>query len=170
MLLKLRRLLLEKAGFAVLGASSAEQALATIAEGDFDLLVIGCEVTSDARERLLRNCSKVPTVALYCGDTPEVSADAVCDCLDNPELLVNTIQSLLLNARAGDGAKAQGFTRIALERGIAVSVCSFCYRFVAYGSREADLRKSERAHVCPEMRAAKTKRPDDTSAARAGGA
>jgi DNA-binding response OmpR family regulator len=40
MLLKLRRLLLEKAGFSVIDASSVEQAFGVIAEGGFDLLVM----------------------------------------------------------------------------------------------------------------------------------
>src|SRR5512146_1769599 len=72
MLLKLRQLLLEQEGFSVLAASSVEQALGMIAEGGFDVLVVGCDVVGDARELLLRQGSKVPTLVLYCGDTPQV--------------------------------------------------------------------------------------------------
>ncbi len=152
MLLKLRQLLLEKAGFAVLPASSVEQAVGLMAQGHVDLLVIGCDVVGESRERLLRQPSKVPTVVLYCGQAPKVSANAVCDCLEDPKLLVDTVQSVLVRARTAPERKnSSGFTRIALDRGIAVSVCTYCYRFVTYGSREAELQKWEQAHVCAEM-------------------
>jgi DNA-binding response OmpR family regulator len=153
MLLKLRQLLLEKEGFSVLPASSVEQALGLIADGGFDLLMVGCDVDGPPRELLLRQCSKVPTLVLYCGNAPDVAADSMCDCLEDPRLLVNTIQALLLHAKSAPsrkGSNGTGFTRIALERGIAVSVCKSCYRFITYGSREQDLKQWERAHVCPD--------------------
>jgi hypothetical protein len=95
----------------------------------------------------------VPTVVLYCGDLPDVAATALCDCLDDPEFVVTTVQSLLASAKAASLGRnpRNGFTRVALDRGIAVSVCTSCYRFVTYGSREDDLQESERAHVCAVM-------------------
>ncbi len=157
MLLKLRQLLLENAGFSVLPVSSVEQAIAQIREGDFDLLIIGCDVVGEARELLLRENTQVPTVVLYCGNAPEVATNAVCDCLEDPKLLVNTVQSLLLTRKKAPprkGSSGNGFTRIALERGIAVSVCTSCYRFITYGSREDELQTWERAHVCAERQEA----------------
>ncbi len=153
MLLKLRRLLLEKAGFAVIDASSVEQALGMIAEGSFDLLVIGCDVVGETRELLLRQDWRVPTIVLYCGDAPDVAATAVCDCLDDPKFLVSTIQALLASARAVSSRRDTNnrFTRITLDRGIVVSVCTSCYRFITYSSHEDDLQESERAHVCADM-------------------
>lgn len=156
MLLKLRQVLLEREGYSVVAARSVEQALGLIAEGDVDLLVVGCDVEGQSRERLLRQATNIPTLVLYCGDTPEVAANAVCDCLGDPKLLVDTVQSLLLSAKSPSRRNSTGtrFTRIALERGIAVSVCTSCNRFITYGSSEDDLQQWERAHVCEQALAA----------------
>jgi DNA-binding NtrC family response regulator len=97
-----RNRVLEFAGFDVVGCFSCDGALDRFQLEAFAAVVIGHSVPETLRLGLVRGMKQakphIPVVVVQ--ETGEygqdlIEADAVCDSLDNPELLINTISRLI---------------------------------------------------------------------------
>jgi len=104
-----RQLILERAGFEVVSASSLEDAVA-ICQNAFALFILGQTSSPDEQVRLARILRKkspgIPLLELHSHGTPYVpKSDYSVETLDGPEALVLTVQRILQKAEPASEKK-----------------------------------------------------------------
>ncbi len=97
-----RNRVLEFAGFDVVGCFNDEGTLDRLRSELFEAVVIGHSVPDGIRLRLVRGIKRarprIPVVVVQeAGESGQdlIEADAVCDSLDNPEVLIKTVSRLI---------------------------------------------------------------------------
>jgi DNA-binding NtrC family response regulator len=97
-----RNRVLEFAGFDVVACFRGSGAMERLRSERFEAVVIGHSVPDGMRLRLLREVKRLkpqlPVVVIYkAGESGQdlVEADAVCDSLESPELLIKTVSHLI---------------------------------------------------------------------------
>ena len=97
-----RNRVLEFAGFDVVGCFRGKGAMDRFRSEAFEAVVIGHSVPDGVRLRLVREMKRmkpgIPVVVIQrTGESGQdlIEADAVCDSLDNPELLIQKVSRLI---------------------------------------------------------------------------
>jgi CheY-like chemotaxis protein len=106
-LMTIRDLVLQSAGYAVVEASSLEEAVDHFQSGDFDLVLLCHSVPAADRERLASliraSGSRIPIVSIA-GSLGECDAFANSTLEDGPNKFLAGIRDALSNAKNGNGA------------------------------------------------------------------
>ena len=97
-----RNRILEFAGFEVVGCFRGNGALDRFRSESFEAVVIGHSVPGSMRLRLVRELKRakprIPVLVIQeAGESGQdlIEADAVCDSLDHPDVLIKTVSRLM---------------------------------------------------------------------------